>query len=89
MSEIKPGAIRVREKREQQARLAGKLSLIKNKTRRDCRLTGWCGGQAGSEDPGHAAKQFTGQLEQRSSRQLPFPRLNSSKNKKAEGVLYF
>lgn len=41
MSEIKPEAIRVREKREQQARLAGKLSLIKNKTQRNCRLTGW------------------------------------------------
>lgn len=71
MSEIKPEAIRVREKREQQARLAGKLSLIKNETQRDCKLMRWYRGQAGSEDPGYAAKKFVRQFEERSDRKAP------------------
>lgn len=58
MSEIKPEAIRVREKGEQQARLAVKLSLIKNKTRRDWKLMRWQKGQPGAGDPGCTAQKF-------------------------------
>jgi len=71
MSEIKPEAIRVREEREQQARLAVKLSLIKNKTRRDWKLMRWCRGQPGAEDPGHTAKQFARRSEEGSDRKAP------------------
>lgn len=71
MSEIKPEAIRVREKREQQARLAVKLSLIKNKTRRDWKLMRWYRGQPGAEDPGDTAQRFARRIEERSDRKAP------------------